>query len=68
MTGKRRLGRGLAALLGTDEGGFEPSSLELSDPVQLPVDLIDPNPFQPRRQFDEAELARFVETSERSAA
>ncbi len=57
MTGKKRLGRGLAALLGTDEGGFEPSSLEMAEPMQLSVDQIDPNPFQPRRQFDEAELA-----------
>ncbi len=57
MTGKKRLGRGLAALLGTDEGGFEPSSLESAELLHLQVDQIDPNPFQPRREFDKAELA-----------
>lgn len=62
MTGKKRLGRGLAALLGTEEGGFEPSSLEMAEPMQLPVDQIDANPFQPRRQFDEAELAALSES------
>ena len=54
---KRRLGRGLDSLLGTEEGGFEASSLEKADLMHIPVDRIDPNPFQPRRQFDPAEIA-----------
>lgn len=54
---KRRLGRGLDSLLGTEEGGFEASSLEKADLVHISVDRIDPNPFQPRRQFDPAEIA-----------
>ena len=49
---KRRLGRGLEALLGRDEGGFEPSSLDQAELIQIAVDQIDPNPFQPRRQFN----------------
>ena len=49
---KRRLGRGLEALLGREEGGFEPSSLEQAELIQIAVDQIDPNPFQPRRQFN----------------
>ena len=53
---KRRLGRGLEALLGREEGGFEPSSLH------IPVDQIDPNPFQPRRQFDAAEIASLADS------
>jgi ParB family chromosome partitioning protein len=53
----RRLGRGLNSLLGTEEGGFEASSLEKADLVQIPVERIDPNPFQPRRYFDPAEIA-----------
>lgn len=65
MTGKKRLGRGLAALLGTDEGGFEPSSLEASEAMQLPVDAIDPNPYQPRRQFDAEELAALADSLKR---
>lgn len=59
---KRRLGRGLDSLLGTDEGGFEPSSLEAADLVHLAVDRIDPNPFQPRRQFDPAEIAALADS------
>jgi ParB family chromosome partitioning protein len=59
---KRRLGRGLDSLLGTDEGGFEPSSLEAADLVHLPVDRVDPNPFQPRRRFDPAEIAALADS------
>ncbi len=54
---KRRLGRGLDSLLGTEEGGSEAASLESADLLHLAVDRIDPNPFQPRRQFDSAEIA-----------
>ena len=54
---KRRLGRGLESLLGTEEGGSEASSLEKADLIHIPVERIDPNPFQPRRQFDPAEIA-----------
>ena len=41
MNNKRRLGRGLAALLGTEEGGFEPSSLDSAELMHIPVDQID---------------------------
>ncbi len=59
---KRRLGRGLAALLGSEEGGFEPSSLEMAELLHIPVDQIDPNPFQPRRSFDPAEIAALADS------
>ncbi|HEV3167826.1 MAG TPA: ParB/RepB/Spo0J family partition protein, partial [Isosphaeraceae bacterium] len=59
---KRRLGRGLEALLGRDEGGFEPSSLEGDDLLHIPVDQIDPNPFQPRRQFNPSEIAALADS------
>lgn len=59
---KKRLGRGLSALLGTEEGGFEPSSLEGAELLHLPVDQIDPNPFQPRRQFDPEEIASLADS------
>jgi ParB family chromosome partitioning protein len=59
---KRRLGRGLDSLLGTEEGGFEPSSLEAADLVHLAVDRVDPNPYQPRRKFDPAEIASLAES------
>ncbi|HZQ89845.1 MAG TPA: ParB/RepB/Spo0J family partition protein [Gaiellaceae bacterium] len=42
---RRGLGRGLELLM----GGAEPSAAELLD---LPVDVIHPNPRQPRKRFD----------------
>ncbi len=62
MNNKRRLGRGLEALLGRDEGGYEPSSLDTVDLAHIPVDLIDPNPFQPRRTFDPAEISALADS------
>ncbi len=59
---KKRLGRGLASLLGTEEGGFEPSSLEAAELSHIPVDQIDANPFQPRREFDPAEIAALADS------
>ena len=59
---KRRLGRGLEALLGREEGGFEPGSLEGSDLLHVAVDQIDPNPFQPRRNFPAAEIASLADS------
>ena len=59
---KRRLGRGLDALLGREEGGFEASTLDMADLLHLPVDQIDPNPFQPRRVFDPAEIAALADS------
>ena len=63
MSAKRRLGRGLEALLG-------PSTTEevadSGDLKQIPVDIIRPNPFQPRNAFDDqaiAELASSLRTS-----
>jgi ParB family chromosome partitioning protein len=49
---KRRLGKGLEALLGVS---VEDAAAEVP-PSQLPVDLIETNPFQPRRDFDPNEL------------
>lgn len=50
--GRRRLGRGLEALLGpTREEAEREGSL-----VELPIRDIRPNPFQPRRDVDPAAL------------
>ncbi|GAC1447799.1 MAG: ParB/RepB/Spo0J family partition protein [Isosphaeraceae bacterium] len=59
---KRRLGRGLEALLGRDEGGYEPSTLDAIDLTFVAVDQIDPNPFQPRRVFDPVEIAALADS------
>ena len=48
----RGMGRGLAAILAVS-GGRGP---ELEDLRLVPVDLISPNPKQPRRHFDDAAL------------
>ena len=49
---KRRLGRGLDALLGIEvpEGADKPNG-------EVPVGLIQQNPYQPRKTFDKDELA-----------
>ena len=55
----RGMGRGLAALLASPElGGGEPES-ELR---HIPVELIRPNPRQPRRDFDEGALLALAES------
>jgi ParB family transcriptional regulator, chromosome partitioning protein len=57
----RGMGRGLAALLtpSTTSGGAGDRDLR-----QLPVDLIRPNPRQPRREFDEAALLALASSLE----
>ncbi|HVX40508.1 MAG TPA: ParB/RepB/Spo0J family partition protein [Gemmatimonadaceae bacterium] len=51
----RRLGRGLEALI---PGSTTASaSVPASDLQRIPIARIRPNPFQPRREFDPAELA-----------
>ena len=59
---KKRLGRGLSSLLGSELGGFEPTSLDSAEHLHIAVDLIDPNPFQPRKQFDPAEIAALADS------
>jgi ParB family chromosome partitioning protein len=55
---KSRLGRGLEALLGTDEGGVAIAGTR----SELPVDAIEHNPYQPRKTFDDDELASLGES------
>lgn len=50
---KRRLGRGLDALLGGAENGGEAA---LVAPAEVRIDQIHQNPFQPRKAFDAEEL------------
>ncbi|MDA0184260.1 ParB/RepB/Spo0J family partition protein [Solirubrobacter phytolaccae] len=53
----RGMGRGLAAILAPTEGVAPAAELR-----QLPVDLIAPNPRQPRQVFDEAALLGLSES------
>ncbi len=59
---KRRLGRGLDALLGREQGGYEASTLNSAELLHIPVDQIDPNPFQPRRHFDAVEVSALADS------
>ena len=53
----RRLGRGLDALIPGAMAPAPTAQAPSSDYQRLPLDRIRPNPYQPRREFDEAELA-----------
>ena len=53
------LGRGLAAILPTATTPRAPSGQAVA---QVPVDLIDPNPVQPRSDFDEEALRGLAES------
>lgn len=66
MTKDRRLGKGLAALLGTpldEEGNPIPDATPPGvETLELPVDEIENNPFQPRREFNHDEIASLAES------
>src|SRR5579863_6141049 len=53
--GSRGLGKGLSALLG--EESVAPAKPDPTRSRSLPVSFLTPNPRQPRRHFDDAELA-----------
>jgi len=57
------MGRGLAAILSSttagDVGGVAVADPELRD---LPVDLIEPNPHQPRQHFDEEAMVALADS------
>jgi ParB family transcriptional regulator, chromosome partitioning protein len=54
---KRRLGRGLAALIGDDVPLQAPvEERDLQGLRSLPIDLLKPNPKNPRRHFNEDEI------------
>jgi ParB family chromosome partitioning protein len=58
---RRRLGRGLNALLGTGVmGGLDADSE--GDQSVVHVDLIERNPFQPRKDFDQSTLNELVDS------
>jgi ParB family chromosome partitioning protein len=59
MTETKRLGRGLEALLGpsTREETASPGGVR-----DLPIGSISPNPYQPRREFDETQLQELADS------
>ena len=76
--GKQALGRGLSAIFkahdvlgnSVDNAINNTASNENANPdnqkiVEINIDLIDPNPFQPRKFFDDDELVELAETIEK---
>ena len=62
LSSQKGLGRGLAAILGD-----MPDPMEESSPYQmLPLHRIEPNPDQPRRDFNEEELQSLSDSIERN--
>lgn len=59
MTDKRRLGRGLDALLG---GSVATTSKTAQTTQTVPMERIKVNPYQPRKNFDEEDLASLKES------
>ena len=61
---RRRLGKGLDALLGHADGGAsaEPGSIDRSELTRIGLDRIGPNPYQPRRDFAEDELQALADS------
>lgn len=65
MHTKPRLGRGLDALLGEthESGDGSTATLDPTTPTsRLPIELIQHNPYQPRKQFDDDELLQLSES------
>lgn len=60
MAERRGMGRGLAAILSTPERGAAAGA----DLRTLPVEVIAPNPNQPRRRFDEPALSALAASLE----
>jgi ParB family chromosome partitioning protein len=60
---KRRLGRGLAALIGDIERPTQPhEEPKVTADRNLPIEFINPNPRNPRRNFDDGELADLAQS------
>src|SRR6185436_7559140 len=63
MQPKKVLGRGLGALIPQRAEPAAPQPRTTSGLAQIPIEQIQPNPYQPRRTFNESsidELARSV--------
>ena len=59
MSTKKGLGRGLGALLGDTALQMEENAAE---PARISIYKIEPNPLQPRKQFDELELQALADS------
>lgn len=63
MAKKIALGRGIGALLGEAEKAYEQNIGDDSQlVVEIDIDLIKPNPLQPRKKFDESSIAELADS------
>lgn len=58
----QKLGRGLDALLGEIDEAYENEGSSRDEVMELPLKDIRPNPYQPRKQFDENSLLELGES------
>jgi ParB family chromosome partitioning protein len=65
MSRPTALGRGLGALIPGVAPAAEPAPPAERGPQEIPVDAIDPNPEQPRRVFDAAQLRSLADSIRR---
>ena len=57
-----KLGRGLDALLGEIDEAYENEGTQRDEILEIALKEIRPNPFQPRKTFDEAALSELAES------
>lgn len=59
---RKRLGRGLAALIGEMDKPAEPEKAAALADGRVPIEFVSPNPRNPRRHFAEADLADLAQS------
>src|SRR5688572_11797107 len=61
---RKRLGRGLAALIGEMDKPVQPNAAtpRVGADNKVPIELVGPNPRNPRRHFGESELADLAQS------
>ncbi|MBX3579284.1 MAG: ParB/RepB/Spo0J family partition protein [Rhizobiaceae bacterium] len=59
---RKRLGRGLAALIGEIDRPAQPEQKRVEADGRVPVEFISPNPRNPRRAFAEGDLADLAQS------
>lgn len=59
---RKRLGRGLAALIGEMDKPAVPAQQPISSDRNVPIEFVSPNPRNPRRNFGDAELTDLAQS------
>ena len=59
---RKRLGRGLAALIGEMDKPTEPERKPVHSDGRVPIEFVAPNPRNPRRNFADSELTDLAQS------